>query len=124
MLYWFTQLYLRSNIVSRVASYLSIAAASRLENVFFLNFSMDGVSCEVQKNLGLTVSYLHKYNNQVSMPDPNHDNKNHPYQLIGGPGCAGASVGFYTFNPLFVTKATSVSADVVPVLDMCLTWVW
>ena len=51
------------------------------------------------------------------MPDPNHDNKNHRYQLIDGSGCAGALISFYTLDPLFVAKATGVSVDVVRVSD-------
>ena len=63
----------RSHIKS---SCLSVEAASRLENVAFLNLSTDGFSCEVKMNLELTVGFLCKEKNQVSLPDPNHDNKN------------------------------------------------
>ena len=68
-------------------------------------------------NLDLTVSFLGKEKNQVSLPDPNHDNKNTRFQLIGGSGSASASIGSYTFDPFFVAKAECVPAELVRYTD-------
>lgn len=94
-----------------------IEAAKAMKNVAFLNSSTDGVSCEVQNNLQLTLKYLHGKADQVSLPDPNHNNKNQCYQYIGGSGAAGASIGYYVVDPYFVARAGGVSPELVRVND-------
>ena len=78
---------------------ISKQAAAKCTNVCFANTATDGVSVEVQKNFEQVIDYLKGKSNHIALTDPNHNGKNVRYQLIGGSGVAGASIGHYVFDP-------------------------
>ena len=89
-------------------------AAKEDGNVAVLNQSTDGVSCDVDGNLDVTCEYLQGRINYVSLPDTNHNIKNHRYQLIGG--SSPASIGNFVFDPHMLRKA-GVAKDLIRVVD-------
>jgi hypothetical protein len=83
-------------------------------NVVTLNISTYGVSCEVQGNLAAVKAYLSGCQDWISLTDPNHDVKNHRYQLIGG--SSPASVGYFVFDS-FLLKLAGVAKELIGVKD-------
>ena len=73
------------------------AAAKQVGKLTIVNTSTDGVACEVEGNKKLTCAYLRGEENQVALPDPNHNVKNLRYQLGGG--SSPASIGEHVFDP-------------------------
>ena len=72
-------------------------AAKQVGKLTIVNTSTDGVACEVEGNKKLTCAYLRGEENQVALPDPNHNVKNLRYQLAGG--SLPASIGEHVFDP-------------------------
>ena len=81
------------------------AAAKKDGKAALLNVSTDGVSCEVQSNLLLTIRYLNGEINYVALADTNHNVKNARYQMIGG--SSPAVFGSFVFDP-WLLKQTKI----------------
>ena len=73
------------------------AGAKKAGNVAALNTSTYGVASEVQWNLKVTQDYLDKKENEIALPDTNHNVKNNWSQLIGG--SSAPTIGNYVFDP-------------------------
>jgi len=86
-----------SNDFAKVCMDACKEAAKQVGNLTIANSSTDGVACEVEGNKQLTCAYLRGEENQVSLPDPNHNVKNLRYQLGGG--SSPASIGEHVFDP-------------------------
>ena len=89
---------------------MSDAATQKDGNGVVLNTSTDGVSCEVEDNKNLTLSYLDGKSNQISFPDTNHNVKNNWHQLSGG--SLAASTGYYVFDH-WLLKMAGVAMELV-----------
>ena len=86
-------------------SLLSEKAARQCQNVAFLGTSTDGVSKETANTLSIVRKYLEANSDWIALLDPNHDNKNARYQLIGGSGNMPACIGGFVFNPFLLVLA-------------------
>jgi len=83
-------------------------AVKQVGKLTIVNTSNDGVACEVEGNKKLTCAYLQGEENQVSLPDPNHNVKNLRYQLGGG--SLPASIGEHVFDP-HMLKISGIAAE-------------
>ena len=90
------------------------AAAKKDGKAALLNVSTDGVSCEVQSNLLLTIRYLNSEINYVALADTNHNVKNARYQMIGG--SSPAFFGCFVFDP-WLLKLAKISQKLWRVED-------
>ena len=81
-------------------------AAKQVDNLTILNSSTDGEDYEVQFNKDLTCAYLRGDEDQISLPDPNHNVKNLRYQLGGG--SSPASFGGHVFDPEILKRVRIV----------------
>ena len=90
------------------------AAAKKDGKAALLNVSTDGVSCEVQSNLLLTIRYLNSEINYVALADTNHNVKNARYQMIGG--SSPAVFGCFVFDP-WLLKLAKISQKLWRVED-------
>ena len=95
---------------------ISKQVAAKCTNVCFANTATDGVSVEVQKNFEQVIDYLKGKSNHIALTDPNHNGKNVRYQLIGGSGVAGASIGHYVFDPYLLVQA-DIPQEIIHIVD-------
>jgi hypothetical protein len=93
---------------------LCTKAAKEAGNAVTLNISTDGVSCEVQGNSAAVKAYLSGCQDWISLTDPNHDVKNHRYQLIGG--SSPASRRYFVFDS-FLLKLAGVAKELICIED-------
>ena len=109
---------LRNFIISYLStnSLSSAQAAKDCTNVVFLGTSTDGVSKETGNNLKIIIKYLTGEIDWIALLDPNHDNKNTRYQLIGGSGTIPACIGKFVFDPFLLVLASAASG--VPHVDL------
>ena len=104
-----------SDYASRIIA-LCVDAAKKAGNAVLLNYSTDGVSCEVQDNYDQICKYLSGKSNVLALPDPNHNAKNARYQLVGGSGEAGAAIGNNCFDVMLLKQA-GVAKELIRVDD-------
>ena len=99
-----------SNSFAKDIMNLCTMAAKEAGDAVRLNISTDGVFCEVQGNLAAVQAYLSGCQDWISRTDPNHDVKNHRYQLIGG--SSPASIGYFVFDS-FLLKLAGVAKELI-----------
>ena len=88
--------------------------AKQATNAVVLNHSTDGVSCESKWNFDTTCNYLAGTTNVISMPNPNHDNKNTRGQLCSG--SSASSIGMHVVDP-YLFKQAGVAKHLVRIDD-------
>jgi len=76
-----------SAVLGAAKSAASVAVTSEEEQVAFLNFAVDGVSCETADVMKSVCSFLDGKENHTGVVDNKHNLKNDRYQIGGGSCC-------------------------------------